>query len=147
MASFSDHRTLPYTPGQLFDLVIDIESYPLFLPWCKGAHILAGHDDHLVADLRVGFSVFEEQFTSRVFFDRPSVIRTSYARGSLTHLDSTWRFEDDGAGGTHLSFNVQFDFQSFIARRLMESVFEQAASRMIKAFETRAKMLYTRIRD
>lgn len=143
MTSFKDHRVLPYTPDQLFDLVIDIESYPLFLPWCKGARIVDRQDDHIVADLTVGFSVFEEKFTSHVFFDRPKSIRTSYVKGALTHLNSVWQFADNGHCGTELNFDVQFDVQSFVAGLLMKSVFEQAAFRMIKAFENRAAMLYT----
>ena len=41
MPSHQETRILPYSAEQLFDLVMDIEKYPEFLPWCLGARINA----------------------------------------------------------------------------------------------------------
>lgn len=56
----SEKRIVPYTAEQYFDLVVDVEQYSKFLPWCKESHIIqqpnaAGYFD---AELDVGFVWF-----------------------------------------------------------------------------------------
>ena len=74
--TFHAKRALPYTPAQLYALIADIESYPLFLPYCTSAGVLTRTPPDLptaptghprTAALTVGWSTFREEFTSRVF--------------------------------------------------------------------------------
>ena len=44
-------KIFPYTAEELYHLVVDIEKYPNFLPWCLGAHIHAKTSHFLRADL------------------------------------------------------------------------------------------------
>ena len=39
MPTHAEHRRLPYSDEQLFDLVADVERYPEFLPWCLAARV------------------------------------------------------------------------------------------------------------
>ncbi|KAI4155075.1 MAG: hypothetical protein LQ340_001232 [Diploschistes diacapsis] len=68
-------RTLPYASSELYDLIADIPSYPLFLPFCTGARVLAssapdratGATHPAAASLSVGWKGIAEQFVSRVY--------------------------------------------------------------------------------
>jgi coenzyme Q-binding protein COQ10 len=135
-------RTLPWEPGQLFDLVADVGAYPQFLPWVVATRIRERSDTHLVADMSVGFRAIRETFTSRVTLDRPRAIHVDYVSGPLKHLTNDWLFEPDPAGGTRITFAVDFAFRSRLFERLAGAVFHEAFRRMVASFEARARTLY-----
>lgn len=141
MPHHSETRFLPYTPAQLFDLVADVERYPEFLPWCKGARIRERTETSITADLIIGYKMFQEKFTSVVTLDQPRSISVQYLSGPLSHLTNQWTFSpaDDGC---ELSFHVDFDFRSPLLRSAMEMFFDKALRKMVEAFEERARELY-----
>jgi coenzyme Q-binding protein COQ10 len=138
----SETRNLPYPPDQLFDLVADVESYKLFLPWVAAVRIRSDSPTLVVADLVVGFGAIKETFTSRVEKQRPLAIATDYIDGPLKYLHNSWKFRPDGKGGTDLDFCVDFAFRSRIFESLAGQMFDRALRRMINAFEARAHQLY-----
>ena len=83
MPTHAEHKVVPYSPDQLFDLVADVGSYPKFLPWCVGARIRTRTEHELVADLTIGFGPFRESFTSRVALDRPRKVQVRYENGPI----------------------------------------------------------------
>src|ERR1700688_4811277 len=104
MPIHAEHRRLSYTPEQLFDLVADIERYPEFLPWCKGARVLNRDADTMTADLIIGYKMVQQKFTSVVALDRPRTISVKYLSGPLAHLKNRWEFRPAGDGGCDLFF-------------------------------------------
>jgi coenzyme Q-binding protein COQ10 len=141
MPTHAEQRVLPYTPQQLFDLVADIERYPEFLPWCRGARIRERQPDLVVADLIIGFKMFRERFTSRVLLDPPHRIDVTYAEGPFRHLNNHWVFEK-APEGCRIDFFVDFEFKSRVLQRVIEMLFGEAVRRMVGAFEERARDLY-----
>jgi coenzyme Q-binding protein COQ10 len=142
MPRHSEHRHLPYTPEQLFDLVADVKRYSEFLPWVSAVRVRSSSETEMVADLVVGFSAFRERFTSRVRKDRPRSITVDYIEGPLQHLHNEWRFEPAIGGGTDLHFTVDFAFRSRIFEAVAGQVFDRALRKMTGAFEERAAVLY-----
>jgi coenzyme Q-binding protein COQ10 len=142
MPQHKETRALPFEPSQLFDLVADIERYPEFLPWCKGARILSRADDVVTADLIIGYKMLHEKFTSRVTLNRPKRIEVEYLSGPLAHLKNEWAFEAAGRGWCNLTFQVEFDFRSSLLGGVMEMFFDKAMRKMASAFEERARELY-----
>jgi len=145
MPKYTERRVLPYTPQQLYDLVVDLESYPEFLPWCVGARIRERHDNVIVADLVIGFRMFRERFTSRVTLtpDNPEGPRidTAYAEGPFKYLTNRWIFRTHEKG-CEIDFFVDFEFRSRLLQMTIEVLFGEAVRRMVRAFETRAAALY-----
>jgi len=142
MPIHKEKRVLPFTPGQLYDLVVDIERYPEFLPWCLGARIRSRQEDLIVADLIIGFKMFRERFTSRVKPDAAARrIDVTYAEGPFKYLENHWVFRDHPAG-CEIDFYVDFEFRSKLLQKVIEALFHEAVRRMVAAFETRARALY-----
>ncbi|WP_422366785.1 type II toxin-antitoxin system RatA family toxin [Pelagibius sp.] len=143
MPIHKEKRMLPYTPGQLYDLVVDIERYPEFLPWCLGARIKTRQEDLIVADLIIGFKMFRERFTSRVIPDAAAQrIDVTYAEGPFKYLENHWVFEDHPEG-CQIDFYVDFEFRNKLLQKVIEALFHEAVRRMVAAFETRAGVLYS----
>jgi coenzyme Q-binding protein COQ10 len=142
MPIHKEKRVLPYSPAQIYGLVIDIERYPDFLPWCQGARVRTRQDDLIVADLIIGFKMFRERFTSQV---RPDAagrrIDVVYAEGPFKYLENHWVFEDH-PDGCQIDFYVDFEFRSKLLQKVIEGLFHEAVRRMVHAFETRADQLY-----
>lgn len=142
MPKHYETRTLPYSAANMFDLVAAIEDYPAFLPWCKDARIVSRDARMVVADLVIGYKMFQEKFTSEVILDRPAAITVHYRSGPLSHLSNSWQFKPKGRKACELSFQVDFDFRSPLLRAAMNVFFDKALTKMVASFEQRAAQLY-----
>ena len=143
MHKYNSKTILPYTSIQLFAVVIDVESYPGFLPWCLSSKIIKKIDDNnFDADLSVGYKAIDEKYTSRVQAIFPKEINSKAISGPFKTLDSTWLFKDFNKKGCEVNFNIEYEFKSFLLDKVMGSLFKKATIKMLDAFEQRAKILY-----
>ncbi len=150
MPTHHETRRLPYSAQQMYDLVADVASYPQFLPWNSAARIRSrapvegpqGTGEVMEADLVISFKVFRERFGSRVtLWPGPMKIDTEYLEGPFHHMKSTWAFRDI-AGGCEVDFFVDFEFRNAILQGIIGIVFNDAMTRVVRAFERRAAELY-----
>lgn len=146
MPTHSETRILPYSPQQLFGLVVDVEKYPEFLPWCRAARIVSRTEDAFVGELIISFSHLTERYTSRVTptpatAENVATIEVALVSGPFKHLSNHWRFAPH-PDGTELSFAVDFAFKSALLDKLIGGVFTRATEKMVAAFTTRAQALY-----
>ncbi len=142
MPRHAERRVLPYTADQLFTLVSEIERYPEFLPWCIAARHRRREGNVVWSDLIIGFRMIREHFTSRVTLDRPHRIDVEYVDGPLRYLRNHWEFIDLPNGSCEIDFYVEFEFKSRLLQKLIGALFHEAVTRMVRAFEARAKDLY-----
>ncbi len=133
---------MPYSATQMFDLVAGIEHYPEFLPWCKEVRFLSRAKDKVVVDMRVGARLLNEVFRTEAVLERPRAITVRYMSGPLSHLSNAWAFKSMGRKQCEVSFDVDFDFRSPILRAAMRVFFDRALTKMVNAFEERAKFLF-----
>ena len=142
MTIHAEKRVVSHTPEQLYALVLDVQKYPQFLPWCLAARVKSQTESELTADLIIGFNMFRETFTSYVEFDTDKLeIDVRYAEGPFKHLTNNWKFlpHEDGC---EIDFYVDFEFNSRLLQSVIEALFTEAVRRMVRAFETRADKLY-----
>jgi coenzyme Q-binding protein COQ10 len=142
MPTHSETRIVPYSAEQLFDLVMDIEKYPEFLPWCLGARVNTKSKNDLDADVLIGYKMFREKFSSRVHFTRPKEIEVEYLKGPMRHLHNKWVFKDLKEGQCKVDFYVDFTLTSKLLENFVEQFFQKALVKMINAFELRAVDIY-----
>jgi coenzyme Q-binding protein COQ10 len=141
MPNHAEHKLLPYTPDQLFDMVADVKDYPQFVPWCQSAHIREVEPNLIVADLEIGFGAFRESFTSQVHMTRPHEVVVKAADGPLEHLSNQWVFTPVRSL-TRVDFAVDFRFKSHLLDHVANVMFHEASLKMMGAFEARAHSLY-----
>jgi coenzyme Q-binding protein COQ10 len=142
MPTHAEKRHLPYSQKQLFDLVAEVDRYPEFLPWCTACRIASRDGDSFYADLVVRFKVFSERFKSKVTLHEYDQIDVEYIDGPFRYLNNHWRFIPQDDGSCVIDFYVDFEFRSRMLQTLIGLLFNEAVSRMVGAFETRAKELY-----
>ena len=147
MPKHHEHRHMPYTAEQIFDLVADVARYPEFLPWTAAARIRSrtpiDGGEEIAADLVISFKVFRERFGSQVkLFPQARRIDTAYLDGPFRYMISHWQMTPADDGGCLVDFSVDFEFRNPVLQRLIGVVFDQAMRRVVGAFEKRAKQLY-----
>lgn len=141
MPTLQDQRSLPYTPDQLYTLVLDIESYPEFLPWCLGARLLEKREGCLYASLTVGYGPLKGSFVSKVLFEPFQRIQAHYLEGPLKHLKTDWRFQETSTG-SQVDFELDFEFLRGFLNKLANPLIEDVAQTMVDSFMHRAQTLY-----
>ena len=156
MTRHHEEKYLPFSPVQMFDLVADVARYPEFLPWTAAARIRSktpiaggegGGGEVMEADLVISFKLFREKFGSRVtLLPAERRILTEYLDGPFRHLKSVWSFAEgatpDGKAGCKVVFDVDFEFRNAILTGVIGLVFSEAMTRVVRAFEARAHVLY-----
>ena len=143
MPTHAEHKLVPYTADQMFDLVADVGKYHDFLPWCAGSRVRTRTETELVADLTIGFGPFRESFTSRVALNRPHTVQVKYENGPFRYLNNQWGFSP-AANGCRVDFFVDFEFRSRMLQVAIGVVFNQAVQAMVNAFLKRAREVYGR---
>ncbi len=140
-------RILPYRPGQLFDLVGDVERYPQFVPWVVRLRTWNRRADGdgvllLDAEAEVRFAIVHERFATKVRLDEPAMtINVSLLSGPFRKLENRWRFAPH-VEGAELTFEIDFEFRSRLLQGLLAANFHRAVNRLVGCFETRARELY-----
>jgi coenzyme Q-binding protein COQ10 len=141
MPRHEEQATLAYSAEELFEVVADVKDYPLFVPWCSGARIKHEDSREVVAELVIGFGLFQESFTSQVTLDRPRQVGVRAIEGPLEHLTNTWTFTPVKQA-THVDLIIDFQFKSHLLDHVANGMFHEAATRMMRAFESRVHLVH-----
>ena len=127
-------------------MVLDIEKYPEFVPWCIEGKLYdkIESDDLLTfnGDLKVGKSFLNETFSSHVsYFKEKDKIVVTNLDGPLKHLKNEWTFKEIN-NSTQLMFFIDFELKNPILNGIMKKSFELGLNKIAKAFEERAIKLF-----
>ena len=146
MPKASVKRSIECKKDQLIDLVLDIEKYPTFLPFCLDAkvHERKKQDDLLiiVADLTIGKGPFKDTYKSDVKFNKKEdSIYVTNLDGPLKHLINNWYFKEDNKI-TEVSFDVDFELKNHFLNIVMTKSFQYGLDKIADAFQKRAEELF-----
>ena len=146
MSSASIKKIIPCKKNQLIEMVLDIEKYPEFVPWCiEGKVQDKNESSDLITfngDLKVGKSILNETFSSQVLYHKKTdKIIVSNLGGPLKHLKNEWFFKEIN-NNTQLEFFIDFELKNPILNGIMKKSFELGLNKIAKAFEERAIQLY-----
>ena len=149
MPSFTTKRRVPFSAGQMFAVVADVERYPQFLPLCEKLEVTSRAPAEgargatvISATMTVGYKSIREAFTTRVTLDQAAnEIRVQNLDGLFRHLENRWRFVD-APGGSDIDFFIDYEFRSSLLGLVMGAAFDHAVRRYSAAFEARARALY-----
>ena len=127
-------------------MVLDIEKYPEFVPWCMSGKIHSRKESRdlieIKADLKVGKRIINETYTSLViYYKEKDKILVTNIDGPLTHLKNEWNFKEIN-NSTQLAFEIDFELKNNILNTIMKKSFNFGLNKIADAFEKRALDLY-----
>jgi ribosome-associated toxin RatA of RatAB toxin-antitoxin module len=133
-----------YSPREMFDLVIDVENYPQFLPWCAGAQVLQRHEDGVTARLGLSYMGVKHTFTTRNENVPGESVLVRLVDGPFSQLDGTWLFKPLGKAGIacKIEFEMRYDFASKALEAVVSPVFDKVANTLVECFVKRAESVY-----
>ena len=146
MSSATIKKIIPCQKKQLIEMVLDIEKYPEFVPWCIEGKISDKNiTEDLITfngDLKVGKSLLNETFSSHVcYYKEKDKIIVTNLDGPLKHLKNEWKFKEIN-NGTQLEFFIDFKLKNPILNAIMERSFELGLNKIAKSFEERATKIF-----
>ena len=133
---------VPYAASDMFSLVADVEQYPGFLPWCRGARVRSPDEDTVEASLDIGRGPIRKTFTTRNVMTPDTRIDMELVEGPFKHLQGCWRFLSLPGAGCRIELELEFELANAVLRRTLGPLFSEIASTMVDAFCLRAKELY-----
>ena len=146
MPKASVKRLIECNKEQLVDLVLDIENYPKFIPYCLDAKIYEKKEENnlilIIADLTIGKGPFKATYKSDVRFNKDTdTIQVTNIEGPLKHLDNKWVFlEKDNS--TEISFDIDFEIENKFLNIVMSKSFQYGLDKIADAFQGRANQLF-----
>ena len=148
MPKASVKRSIECKKEQLIELVLDIEKYPTFVPFCLGAKVyekkVEGDLLLIVADLTIGKGPFQDTYKSDVKFNKnDDSIYVTNLDGPLNHLENKWQFREEN-NLTEISFEIDFELKNDFLNIVMTKSFQFALDKIADAFQKRAEDLFSK---
>ena len=148
MPKASVKRLIECKKEQLIDLVLDIEKYPQFVPFCLDSKIYErkeeGHLLLIVADLTIGKGPLKDTYKSDVKFNKKEdSIFVTNLDGPLKHLENKWHFKEEN-NFTEISFDVDFELKNDFLNIVMTKSFQFGLDKIADSFQKRAEELFSK---
>ena len=148
MPKASVKRLISCKKEQLIDLVLDIEKYPQFVPFCLESKVYKKNEKGdlllIVADLTIGKGQFKDTYKSDVKFNKKDdSIYVTNLDGPLKHLENKWHFIENN-NITEVSFDVDFELKNHFLNIVMTKSFQFGLDKIADAFQKRAEDLFSK---
>lgn len=136
-----------YSPREMYDLVVAVEQYPQFLPWCARAQVLEDQAGTVTARLHMAFAGVRHAFTTRNVHVEARSVQVQLVDGPFSLLDGMWQFLPIGRpGGEQQACRIEFELRYAFAGAAMEAVlsplFDRVADTLVDRFVSRAEQVY-----
>ncbi len=146
MSSASIKKIIPCKKNQLIHMVLDIEKYPEFVPWCLEGKVHEKKESsniiEIKGDLKVGKKFLNETYSSLVlYYKDKDKISVTNIDGPLKHLENEWKFKEIN-NSTQLEFNIDFELKNNLLNTIMKKSFNLGLNKIANAFEERAIKLF-----
>ena len=146
MSSASIKKIISCNKKNLIDMILDIEKYPDFVPWCLEGKIYKKEESEeyveIKADLKVGKKFINETYSSLILYlKKNDTITVTNIDGPLKYLKNELKFKEIH-NNTQLEFNIDFELKNSFLNIVMKKSFNFGLNKIADAFEDRANKLF-----
>ena len=148
MPSASIKKIIPCKKTDLINMILDIEKYPEFVPWCLNGKIFKKDDKsdilEMEADLTVGKKFLNQTYKSHVtYYKMKDKIIVTNIDGPLNHLKNEWKIRQIN-NQSEVDFKIDFEIKNVFYNMIMQRSFDQGLKNIADAFEKRATELFNK---
>ena len=148
MPKASVKRSIECEKKQLIDLVLDVDKYPLFVPFCLDSKVHEKKEQGdlilMIADLTIGKDPLKYTYKSDVKYNKKDdTIFVTNLDGPLKHLENRWHFKQLNKT-TEVSFEVDFELKNEFLNMIMTKSFQFGLDKIADSFEKRAEELFSK---
>ena len=148
MPKASIKKIIPCKKKDLINLILDIEKYPEFVPWCLNGKIHKKDEMEdmveMEADLTVGKNFLNQTYKSHVtYYKYKDKILVNNIGGPLKHLKNEWLIKEIN-NQSEVTFKIDFEIKNIFYNMIMKKSFDQGLKKIADAFEKRAIKLFNK---
>ena len=137
-------KKFDFPKKELINLILDINNYKDFLPWCKNSIVTDDREENtkriIFADLEIGYKQIADTYTSEVIFDREnSQIIVKPVSGPIKKLTNIWKFKEITEKSCEVNFYIEIELNNFILNSVFEKFFDAGFEKIFTSFENQAK--------
>ena len=145
MPKASVSRLIERDKTKLINIVLDIEKYPEFIPFCIDSKVYEKKEDdevvNIIADLTIGKKPFVDTYKSDVkYIKNQDLIHVTNIDGPLNYLENNWKFVQKD-NFTEVIFDVDFEIKNKFLNIIMTKSFEFGLNKIADAFQKRAETI------
>ena len=146
MQAASIKKIIPCKKKDLIEMILDIEKYPEFVPWCLNGKIHKKEEKNdiieIEADLTVGKKFLNQTYTSHVtYYKEKDKIIVNNIGGPLKHLSNEWLIKEIN-NQSEINFKIDFEIKNIVYNMIMTKSFDKGLRNIAEAFEQRAIKLF-----
>ena len=146
MPAASIKKIIPCKKKDLIEMILDIEKYPEFVPWCLNGKIHKKEEINdiieIEADLTVGKKFLNQTYTSHVtYYKEKDKIIVNNIGGPLKHLSNEWLIKEIN-NQSEINFKIDFEIKNIVYNMIMTKSFDKGLKSIANAFEQRAIKLF-----
>jgi coenzyme Q-binding protein COQ10 len=133
-----------YSKKDLIELVLKIDDYKNFLPWCVDSKILSisrnKKNQEIIANLEIGFKSSRDIYTSKIFYnDKNSKIEVTSINDNIKKLHNIWEFKEINKNSCNVIFFINIELKNPIISILFKKFFNYGFEKILKSFEEQAR--------
>ncbi len=146
MPNASIKKIIPCKKIDLIKMILDIEKYPEFVPWCLNGKIHKKEElkdiVEMEADLTVGKKFLNQTYKSHVtYYKAKDKIIVNNIDGPLKHLMNEWQIKEIN-NQSEVNFKIDFEIKNVFYNMIMKKSFDKGLKNIADAFEKRAIYLF-----
>ncbi|HEY4081521.1 MAG TPA: type II toxin-antitoxin system RatA family toxin [Burkholderiaceae bacterium] len=132
-----------YSPHEMYSLVIDVDHYSEFLPWCDRSEVVERFDDGVTARVGMAIAGVRQSFTTRNVNVPDASVHMALVDGPFSQLDGLWRFLPlANPQACKIEFELNYTFSSRTLEMVISPVFDRIANSFVEGFVKRAESVY-----
>lgn len=129
---------LAHSDKRMFELVNDVEAYPLYLDGCKAVKVLHRSDTELVARLTLSRGSVSQSFTTRNILDPVKSMTMTLEEGPFSHFNGLWQFKALNETACKVSLNLEFTVSNRVLAKAVEPLLKSVADQLVDSVCQRA---------
>jgi coenzyme Q-binding protein COQ10 len=144
MAQASRSIVINVTAEKLFDVIVDYEKYPEFLPEVKKTKVEAGQGAIKEVTYNVDIKAKVITYTLRHTAERPSKLSWTMIKGEMMKgNDGAWTLKPGPQPGTvEATYTIDLKLSSLVPGFIEKALAESSLPGLLQNFKARAEKLY-----
>ena len=136
-------KTLPFQPQEIYDIVINVEQYPCFVPHCAEVNVHEASVSRIIAEMIIEYHTviknFRISYISNVelYPENYTVLITNANDRFFKKLESSWKIKPC-IEGSEITYEIAFELQNPVLNLTLSSLILKNSEIMIVAFTKRA---------
>jgi ribosome-associated toxin RatA of RatAB toxin-antitoxin module len=132
-----------YSTAEMYQLVNDVASYALFLPWCRSSEVKNESATEMTASIEIAKGVLNKTFTTHNQLQINHRIDLQLVNGPFKKLSGYWQFDKlKTENACRVNLELEFEFDNAMMSIAAKPIFTQIANSLVDSFCKRAIEVY-----